>query len=155
MCSSLCKESQFCVYKLSTYPFHTQWSCMHCKIIYLHAAWKSDVLQYNFHSAWTEMIRRKMRVWLVRSKGNVWLSTSSNFASISPLSGVFNLLCNGKGKQASVKVLVLVLDLPFPQFWIYYIMPALSIDNKIKPFYGFFCAHKLTDFIKMKHFVHK
>ena len=99
-----CKESQFSVYKLSTYPFHTQWSCMHCKIIYVHAAWKSDVLQYNFHLAWTEMIRRKMRVRLVRSKGNVWLSTSSNFASISPLSGVFNLLCNGEGKEASVKV---------------------------------------------------
>ena len=33
-----------------------------------------------------------------------------------------NLLCNGEGKEASVKVLVLVLDLPFPQFWIYYIM---------------------------------
>ena len=104
VCSSLCKESQFCVYKLSTYPFHTQWPCMHCKIIYVHAAWKSDVLQYNFHPAWTEMIRRKMRVRLVRSKGNVWLSTSSNFASIPPLSGVFNLLCNGEGKEASVKV---------------------------------------------------
>ena len=62
----------------------------------------SYVLEYNFHPAWTCMIRRKMR--LVRSKGNVWLSTSSNFASISPLSGVFNLLCNGEGKEASVKV---------------------------------------------------
>ena len=34
VCSSLCKESQFCVCKLSTYPFHTQRSCWHCKIIY-------------------------------------------------------------------------------------------------------------------------
>ena len=99
VCSSLCKESQFCVCKLSTYPFHTQWSCMHCKIIYVHAAWKSDVLQYNFHPAWTEMIRRKMRVRLVRSKGNVWLSTSSNFASIPPLSGVLTCCVTGKGKR--------------------------------------------------------
>ena len=34
VCSSLCKESQFCVCKLSTYPFHAQRSCWHCKIIY-------------------------------------------------------------------------------------------------------------------------
>ena len=32
------------------------------------------------------------------------ITTSSNFASISPLSGVFNLLCNEEGKEASVKV---------------------------------------------------
>ena len=105
VCSSLCKESQFCVcvnclHILSILSDH---ACIARSFMCMPLG-TSDVLQYNFHPAWTEMIRRKMRVRLVRSKGNVWLSTSSNFASIPPLSGVFNLLCIGEGKEASVKV---------------------------------------------------
>ena len=61
VCRSLCKESQFCVCKLSTYPLHTgSFMCM--------PLGTSDVLYYNFHSAWTEMIRRKKRVWSLRWK---------------------------------------------------------------------------------------
>ena len=96
-------------------------------------------------------------------KENVRQSTS-NFASISPLFGVFNLLCIGEGKQASDMYDQYQQEIMSILSWYQYLIfhfpnfrfirsYALSIDNIIR-FLTTFYVH-IKDLIKMKYFVHK
>ena len=107
MCS-FCKESQFRMCKL-TYSFHTQWSCSQCRISYVHAAW----YKFNFHPAWTEMIRRTMRVWSLRWKGNVLKCLIIQFKQSLQISLRFGSLysCGYRFDFSSFKVLSFNLSL--------------------------------------------
>ena len=62
----------------------------------------SYVLQYNFHPAWTEMIRRKCEFDHCDERKCRIIHIKFRFNT--SLVRRVNLLCNGEGKEASVKV---------------------------------------------------